>query len=201
MKTKFSVMLTLLLALVVQISFAQQKTVSGTVSDDSNIPLPGATIIIKGTSSGTTTDFDGNFTIQASAEDTLEISFVGFTTQEIPVGSSSSFQIQMTPDNTLDEVVVLAFGSKNRDELTSAVSVVSGEDLAKLSPTTSVDNMLQGIAPGVQVVAGNGKPGQTAFVRIRGIGSINASSAPLYIIDGLIAPNLNSVNPVLYFAP
>jgi len=180
----------------VQISFAQQKTVSGTVSDDSNIPLPGATIIIKGTSSGTTTDFDGNFTIQASAEDTLEISFVGFTTQEIPVGSSSSFQIQMTPDNTLDEVVVLAFGSKNRDELTSAVSVVSGEDLAKLSPTTSVDNMLQGIAPGVQVVAGNGKPGQTAFVRIRGIGSINASSAPLYIIDGLIAPNLNSVNPV-----
>ena len=95
-------MLTLLLALVVQISFAQQKTVSGTVSDDSNIPLPCATIIIKGTSSGTTTDFDGNFTIQASADDTLEISFVGFTTQEIPVGSSSSFQIQMTPDNTLD---------------------------------------------------------------------------------------------------
>lgn len=196
MKTKFSVILTLLLALVVQISFAQQKTVSGTVSDNANIPLPGATIIIKGTSSGTTTDFDGNFTIQASADDTLEISFVGFTTQEISVGSSTAFKIQMTPDNNLDEVVVLAFGSKKRDELTSAVSVVSGEELAKLSPTTSVDNMLQGIAPGVQVVAGNGKPGQTAFVRIRGIGSINASSAPLYIIDGLIAPNLNSVNPV-----
>ena len=102
----------------------------------------------------------------------------------------------MVADTSLDEVVVVAFGSKKRDELTSAVSVISGEDLAKLSPSTSVDNMLQGVAPGVQVVAGNGKPGQTAFVRIRGIGSINASSAPLYIIDGLIAPNLNSVNPI-----
>jgi len=196
MKTKFSVILILFMVLVVQISFAQNKNVSGTVVDDMSIPLPGATIIIKGSSTGTTTDFDGNFTIEASADDKLLISFVGFTTQEITVGNSSSFQIQMKVDNSLDEVVVVAFGSKKRDELTSAVSVVSGEDLAKLSPTTSVDNMLQGIAPGVQVVAGNGKPGQTAFVRIRGVGSINASSAPLYIIDGLIAPNLNSVNPI-----
>ncbi len=73
--------------------------------------------------------------------------------------------------------------------------MVTSEDLSKLSPTTSVDNMLQGVAAGVQVVAGNGKPGQTAFVRVRGVGSINASSAPLYIIDGVIAPDLNSVNP------
>ena len=195
MKTKFSVMLTLFLALVVQISFAQQKTVSGTVNDDQNMPLPGATIIIKGTSTGTTTDFDGKFSIQASSDDVLMISFVGFSTQEISVGNSTTFQVQMVTDNSLDEVVVVAFASKKRKELTSAVSVVSGEDLAKLTPSTSIDNMLQGIAPGVQVVAGNGKPGQTAFVRIRGIGSINASSAPLYIIDGLFAPNLNSVNP------
>jgi TonB-linked SusC/RagA family outer membrane protein len=195
MKTKFSVMLTLLLVLVVQISFAQQKTVSGTVNDDQNMPLPGATIIIKGTSTGTTTDFDGKFSIQASSDDVLMVSFVGFSTQELTVGNSTTFQVQMATDNSLDEVVVVAFASKKRKELTSAVSVVSGEDLAKLSPTTSIDNMLQGIAPGVQVVAGNGKPGQTAFVRIRGIGSINASSAPLYIIDGLFAPNLNSVNP------
>ena len=123
------------------------------------------------------------------------ISFVGFSTQELSVGNSTTFQVQMLTDNSLDEVVVVAFASKKRKELTSAVSVVSGEDLAKLTPSTSIDNMLQGIAPGVQVVAGNGKPGQTAFVRIRGIGSINASSAPLYIIDGLFAPNLNSVNP------
>ncbi|MFL2623501.1 MAG: SusC/RagA family TonB-linked outer membrane protein [Flavobacteriaceae bacterium] len=196
MKTKFSVILTLMLALVVQISFAQNKNVSGTVSDDSGLPLAGATVIIDGTSTGVTTDFDGKFKIQASSEDTLLISYVGFTTQSIIVGDSSSFQIQMVADTSLDEVVVVAFGSKRRDELTSAVSVISGEDLAKLSPSTSVDNMLQGVAPGVQVVAGNGKPGQTAFVRIRGIGSINASSAPLYIIDGLIAPNLNSVNPI-----
>lgn len=196
MKTKFSVMLTLLLALVVQISFAQQKAVSGTVTDDSQMPLPGATIIIQGTTTGTTTDFDGNFTINADASDVLVVSFVGYATQNVTVGDSTNIQIEMAADNSLDEVVVVAFGEKRREELTSAVSVVSGEDLEKLSPTTSVDNMLQGIAPGVQVVAANGKPGQTAFVRVRGIGSINASSAPLYIIDGVVAPNLNSVNPI-----
>ena len=189
-------MLTLLLALVVQISFAQQKAVSGTVTDDSQMPLPGATIIIQGTTTGTTTDFDGNFTINADASDVLVVSFVGYATQNVTVGDSTNIQIEMAADNSLDEVVVVAFGEKRREELTSAVSVVSGEDLEKLSPTTSVDNMLQGIAPGVQVVAANGKPGQTAFVRVRGIGSINASSAPLYIIDGVVAPNLNSVNPI-----
>ena len=126
MKTKFSVMLTLLLVLVVQISFAQQKTVSGTVNDDQNMPLPGATVIIKGTSTGTTTDFDGNFSIQASPDDVLMISFVGFSTQELSVGNSTTFQVQMVTDNSLDEVVVVAFASKKRKELTSAVSVVSG---------------------------------------------------------------------------
>ncbi|MEC8248409.1 MAG: carboxypeptidase-like regulatory domain-containing protein, partial [Bacteroidota bacterium] len=114
MKTKFSVMLTLLLVLVVQISFAQQKTVSGTVNDDQNMPLPGATIIIKGTSTGTTTDFDGKFSIQASPEDVLMISFVGFSTQELSVGNSTTFQVQMVTDNSLDEVVVVAFASKKR---------------------------------------------------------------------------------------
>ena len=181
---------------VVQISFAQEKKVSGTVSDSEGLPLPGATVIVSGTNSGVSTDFDGNYSIIASTGDVLVFSYVGYTTQRMKIGENSMINVVLSADTSLDEVVVVAFGTKTRDELTSAVTVVTGEDLAKLSPTTSIDNMLQGIAPGVQVVAGNGKPGQTAFVRVRGIGSINASSAPLYIIDGVIAPDLNSVNPV-----
>jgi TonB-linked SusC/RagA family outer membrane protein len=196
MKTKFSIVLTLLLVLAVQISFAQEKKVSGTVSDNEGLPLPGATVVILGTNSGVSTDFDGNYSIIASTGDVLVFSYVGYTTQRMKIGENSMINVVLSADTSLDEVVVVAFGTKTRDELTSAVTVVTGEDLAKLSPTTSIDNMLQGIAPGVQVVAGNGKPGQTAFVRVRGIGSINASSAPLYIIDGVIAPDLNSVNPV-----
>ena len=194
MKTKFSGILTLLLAFVVQITFAQQQTVSGTVTDENGVPLLGASVIIKGTTTGTTTDFDGVYSITTNSGDVLEFSYVGYSTQSIPV-TGTTINVQMVPDNALEEVVIVAFGEKKRDELTSAVSVVTSEDLAKLSPSTSVDNMLQGVASGVQVVGGNGKPGQTAFVRVRGIGSINASSAPLYIIDGVVAPNMNSVNP------
>ena len=182
--------------LAVQISFAQQKTVSGTVTEESGLPLPGATILNQGTSNGVTTDFDGKYSISVSEGSTLVFSYVGMESQSVSIGTSSVYNVVLSDDNALDEVVVIAFGTKTRDELTSAVTVVTAEDLAKLSPTTSIDNMLQGIAPGVQVVAANGKPGQTAFVRVRGIGSINASSAPLYIIDGVIAPDLNSVNPI-----
>ncbi|WP_336065168.1 TonB-dependent receptor [Mesoflavibacter sp. CH_XMU1404-2] len=195
MKTKFSGILTLFLAFVVQLSFAQDKTVSGVVSDENGLPLPSATVAVKGTSNGTTTDFDGNYSISTSAGDVLTFSYVGYSTKEVTVGASNSINISLVPDNTLDEVVITGFGSKSRDKLTSAVTTLSSDDIKKLSPTTSVDNMLQGNAPGVQVVGGNGKPGQTAFVRVRGVGSINASSAPLYVIDGVVAPNLNSINP------
>ncbi|WP_460189148.1 SusC/RagA family TonB-linked outer membrane protein [Urechidicola sp. KH5] len=194
MKTKFNGILTLFLAFAVQVSFAQTKTISGNVSDDTG-PLPGVTVIVMGTTTGTETDFDGNYAIEASEGDVLQFSFVGMANQEITVGASSSINVIMESDNVLDEVVVVAFGSKKKEELTSAVAVVTGEELTKLSSTVSIDNMLQGIAPGVQVVAANGKPGQTAFVRVRGVGSINASSAPLYIIDGIVAPDMNSINP------
>lgn len=195
MKTKFSGILTLLLAFVVQITFAQEKTVSGNVSDANGVPLLGATVVIKGTTTGVSTDFDGNYSIAAKVGDVLTFSYVGYTAVNKTVETSNTINVVLEEGNQLEEVVIVAFGEKTRDELTSAVSVVTSSDLAKLSPTTSVDNMLQGVASGVQVVGGNGKPGQTAFVRVRGVGSINASSAPLYIIDGVVAPDLNSVNP------
>ena len=196
MRTKFNMMLTLLLAFVVQITFAQEKTVTGVVTDADNIPLPGVSVSIKGKSLGTQTDFDGAYQITATASDVLVFDYLGFKKVEVNVGNQSEVNVSLQPDTEdLEEVVVTAYGSKKRDQLTSAVSVVGGEDLERMNPTTSVDNMLQGMASGVSVTAGNGKPGQTAFVRIRGVGSINASSAPLYIIDGVVAPNLNTVSP------
>ncbi|MDX1773796.1 TonB-dependent receptor [Oceanihabitans sediminis] len=197
MKTKFSGILTLLLAFVVQISFAQEKTISGTVSDEMGLPLPTATVIIKGTTSGVSTDFDGNYTIKAKTGDVLNFSYVGYATVSRTVGTSNTINVSLQPDNALEEVVITALGARQKDELTSAVSNVSAEDLEKIAPSVSIDNMLQGQAAGVQVTAQNGKPGQTAFIRIRGIGSINAGNEPLYIVDGAQMDEsfVNGINP------
>jgi len=175
---------------------AQERTISGTVSDDTG-PLPGVSIIIKGTTTGTETDFDGNYAIKAKTGDILVFSFVGMTTQEKAVGTSNSINVLLEADNILEEVVVVGYGSKSRKLSTSAVSTISTEKIEAFVPSTSLDNMLQGQAAGVQVTAANGRPGQTAFVQIRGIGSINASTTPLYIIDGipLNAANVNNINP------
>ena len=195
MRTKFKLILTLLLAFVVQISFAQEKTVTGTVVDGDGLPIPGVNVIIKNTTTGTQTDFDGKFSISAAPNQTLKFTYVGFKTEEVLVGSKTNISLTMEPNlEALSEVVVTAYGTTDRDKLTSAVSVVSSEEIARLNPTTTVDNALQGLAAGVSVTAQNGRPGQNAFVRIRGIGSINASSDPLYIIDGVVAPNLNTIN-------
>ncbi len=113
MKTKFSGILTLLLAFAVQFSFAQEKTISGTVSDENNMPLPGATVVIKGTTSGTSTDFDGNYSISANVGDVLTYSYVGYSAQSKTVGASNSINVSLQPDNALEEVVVTAFGTKN----------------------------------------------------------------------------------------
>ena len=112
MKTKFSVTLTLLLVLVVQISFAQNKNVSGTVSDESGVPLPGATVIVAGTSTGVSTDFDGVYSLSVSEGSSLEISYVGMTTQTVLIGSDSTYNVTLQKDvSSLDEVVLVAYGN------------------------------------------------------------------------------------------
>ena len=186
MRTKFSGILTLLLALVVQLTFAQQKTITGTVTDDTGLPLPGANVIIKGTSTGTQSDFDGNYSISASVGQTLVFSYVGFSAKEVKVGTLNSINVTLQPDAAaLEEVVVTGYSSRNQTVQTSAVVSISAAELSQMAPTTSIDNMLQGKAAGVQVTAANGKPGQGAFVRIRGTGSLVAgASSPLYIVDG-----------------
>ncbi|MBK5214622.1 MAG: TonB-dependent receptor [Flavobacteriaceae bacterium] len=186
MRTKFSGILTLILALVVQLTFAQQKTITGTVTDDTGLPLPGANVLIKGTSSGTQSDFDGNFSISANVGQTLTFSYVGFSAKEVKVGAQNKINISLLPDAAaLEEVVITGYSTRNQTVQTSAVVSISASEISELAPTTSIDNLLQGKAAGVQVTAANGKPGQGAFVRIRGTGSLSAgASSPLYIVDG-----------------
>ena len=111
MKTKFTMILTLFMALIVQITFAQQQTVSGTVSDENGLPLIGATVVISGTSSGTTTDFDGNYRINARQGEVLNFSYVGYQSQNITVSISNTVNVSLQPDNTLDEIIITGQGS------------------------------------------------------------------------------------------
>lgn len=164
---------------------AQERNVSGTVADDTGVPLPGANIIVVETNSGTQSDFDGNFSIEVNEGQTISISYIGFETQTIKVGTSDILNISMKAGSLLEEVVVTGYTTRNKTVQTSSVVSISATELAQLAPTTSIDNLLQGKAAGVQVTAANGKPGQGAFVRIRGTGSLSAgASSPLYVIDG-----------------
>ena len=133
MKTKFNVLLTLLLAFVVQISFAQNKSVSGVVSDQSGTPLPGATVLVKGTNNGTTTDFDGNYTIQAASENILVFSFIGYVTKEVNVGDMTNVNVTLEEDaQALEEVVVTALGlERKKDNDISSATVIKADAIAR----------------------------------------------------------------------
>jgi TonB-linked SusC/RagA family outer membrane protein len=185
MKTKFKGILTLLLAFVVQISFAQQKSITGTVSDSSGA-LPGVSITIEGGTSGTETDFDGKFTIKTDTGTILVFRYLGYKIIKKTVGKSNVINVKMIEGGEeLEEIVVIGYTNKKRGDISSSISSVTSAQLERQSNSVSIDNALQGVATGVQVTAQNGKPGNAAFVRIRGIGSINAGSEPLYLLDGI----------------
>ncbi|MDO5978021.1 SusC/RagA family TonB-linked outer membrane protein [Flavivirga spongiicola] len=194
MKTKFSGMLTLLLAFAVQLTFAQEKTISGTVSDDSGLPLPGATVLVKGTSSGTSSDFDGKYSIRANQGATIVFSFVGYTTIEVPVGASNTINVTLQEDaEALEEVVVVGYGTSTKKSFTGTAATISSENLeAKTFP--NVSQMLTGEAAGITVVNTSGQPGNVSTVRIRGYGSVNGNREPLYVVDGvpLTVPRLRN---------
>ncbi len=186
MKTKFSGILTLLLAFVVQLTFAQGKTISGTVSDNSGLPLPGATVLVKGTATGTSTDFDGRYSIQANQGSTLVFSFVGYSTNEIKIGASNSINVVMKEDATsLQEVVVTALGIKReKASIGSAVTTVDSEKLNEGSQTNIAD-ALKGKIAGVVISNASTDPGASSGVIIRGISTVGGSNQPLYIVDGV----------------
>jgi TonB-dependent SusC/RagA subfamily outer membrane receptor len=190
MKTKFTMILTLFMALIVQITFAQQQTVSGTVSDENGLPLIGATVVISGTSSGTTTDFDGNYRINARQGEVLNFSYVGYQSQNITVGTSNTVNVSLQLDNSLEEVVVTGYTSQKRTDVTGAIAQVNAEEITSVI-TSTVDQALQGSVSGLAITSNSGTPGSTSQIRIRGISSITAGNEPLYVIDGVPIDNSN----------
>ncbi|MBP0903422.1 SusC/RagA family TonB-linked outer membrane protein [Mariniflexile gromovii] len=169
-----------------QLTFAQEKTISGTVSDASGLPLPGATVLVKGTTTGTSTDFDGRYSIKANTGATLVFSFVGYTTQERKVAASNSINVQLTEDTAvLEEVVVTALGIKReKASIGSAVTTVNTEELNEGSQTNLAD-AIKGKVAGVVISNSSTDPGASSGVIIRGFSSLGGSNQPLYIVDGV----------------
>ncbi len=194
MRTKFSGILTLLLAFVVQLTFAQEKTISGNVTDNAGVPLLGVNIIVKGTSNGTQTDFDGNYTIQANVGQTLEFSYVGFNTVDKEVtASASTINVQMEESaESLEDVVISVQGIK-REKKALGYSVASiGEEKIKNNPESDLTRVLQGKTAGVNITAQSGMSGSANKVVIRGMSSFSSDNNALYIIDGV--PYSNDTN-------
>lgn len=176
----------ILMSLISFTALAQTTTVTGTVSDEAG-PLPGATILLKGTTNGVVTDFDGNYTITNVPPDgVLVFSYVGFITEEIPVNNQSEINVTLISDvSSLDEVVVIGYGTMKRSDVTGAMVSVSSESIEESVPTT-IDQVLQGRAAGVQIQQNSGAPGASSSIRIRGISSISGSNEPIFVIDGVI---------------
>lgn len=176
---------------------AVEVKVTGRVVDENGEPIPGVTVSVLGVGTGTATDLDGNYAITVAEGSTLVFSFIGFQTQEVPVGERSIVNITLTEDiSALDEVVVLGYGTVQKTDLTGSVSKVEGRDLANL-PSPRVDQLLQGRSAGVNVTSVSGSPGARASIRIRGGNSVQGDNEPLYVIDGFIAGtgfNLNNIN-------
>ncbi|WP_028376467.1 SusC/RagA family TonB-linked outer membrane protein [Leeuwenhoekiella sp. MAR_2009_132] len=195
MKSKITWCFALCLLFITQLTFAQQKTITGTVTDQSNIPLPGVNVVISGTNTGTQTDFDGKYSIVADQGNTLVFSYVGFQETSVKVGSSSTINTSMVAGEELDEVVVTGFGNVSKSSFTGSAKVVEGEELSKKS-FANVSQALAGEAAGVAVFNTTGQPGSVSTIRIRGFGSINGSQAPLYVVDDApFGGSLNDINP------
>ena len=175
-------------------AFAQQ--VKGTVKGATGTPVVGAAVVVEGTTVGTTTELDGSFAINAVAGQTLEVSFIGYTTKTVPVLSGVSvYDIVLEEDTqSMEEIVVVGYGVQKKSVVTAAISSITADDL-KAQSNSRIENVLQGMSSGVLVTAPSGAPDAGAQVRIRGIGSIN-NSDPLYIVDGMaISGGIDYLNP------
>lgn len=190
-------------------ALAQDRTVTGTVTNaEDGTPMPGVSVVVKGTTRGTNTDSEGKYRISIPANARILYSFVGFTAQEINVGNRASIDVQLVSDvSQLTEVVVTGYGAAlKKKETTGATSSVKGREIENL-PAQSFDRALQGRSAGVQILSSNGTPGGAVQVRIRGTGSISAGNEPLYIVDGVQLNNRNdgggivNTNPLAFLNP
>ena len=191
MKTKFITILSSFLLIFAFGFSVQAQSISGTVTDDNGVPLPGATVLVEGTSNGVSTDFDGNYSINASSGDTLVFSFVGYTSQSVAVGSSSTVDVSLQPDNALSEVVVTALGVKrNVKAVGYSITQVEG-DAISANPSTNAINALQGKVAGLMITgSAMGAKGSSRVV-IRGASSLSGNNQPLYVVDGITINNNN----------
>ncbi|MFK8302356.1 SusC/RagA family TonB-linked outer membrane protein [Capnocytophaga stomatis] len=192
-------LLALLVLMLCTLSLSAQVKVTGKVTDDTNSPLPGASILVKGSTHGVSSDFDGNYEIEAKQGDILEFSFIGFQTQTKKVtttGKSTTINVVLLEDaQQLEDVVVIGYGTQKKESLTGALQTVKKEKLADVT-TPSVENMLNGKVSGVFVAPGSGRPGETGAVIIRGKSTLNGSTAPLWVIDGVIVgSSAGALNP------
>lgn len=188
MRSKFKWIFTLLLAFSMQFSFAQEKTVSGTITEN-GLPLPGVSVTVKGTTKGTQTDMNGKYSISASKGEALVFSYIGFVTQTITVGATNSINVVMVEGGTeLDVVEIVNTGydrTRTKAETSSAITTISSKTLEN-RPNASFLNSLQGTAPGLTILSASGQPGSAKIdMFVRGISSINASTEPLIVIDGI----------------
>lgn len=178
--------------LLTQFAFAQQKTVTGTVTDQDGIALPGVNIIVQGTTSGVQTDFDGNYSIQAEQGKTLVFTYVGFKEEKVIVRQSTTINVSLQSGESLEEVIVTGQGSGiNKKRLSTTVDVLKEEEIDKL-PGTQIDQLLQSTTPSAQIRLSSGQPGTAAVIRTRGPISAASSSTPVVIVDGIRVDNLNS---------
>ncbi len=183
MKTKFNGILTLLLAFVVQISFAQEKTVSGSVTDESGT-LPGVSVLVKGTTKGTETDFDGKYSIKTKTGDILVYRYLGYKVVEKTVGASNVIDVKLVEDsNQLEEIIVTGYSTISKAKVSTASTQVSAATIEN-RPSGNLVNTLAGQVPGLDISISSGQPGANALVQLRGVNSINGNTEPLFILDG-----------------
>ncbi|HNP23602.1 MAG TPA: SusC/RagA family TonB-linked outer membrane protein [Panacibacter sp.] len=205
-----------LFMLIMQQSWAQNKNVSGKVSDDKGNPVAGASVLVKGSKSGTSTDASGSFTLSVPASaTTLVISYVGFASQDVSIANSSSVTVTLQPENTsLNDVVVIGYSSVRKKDVTGSVTSLKEKDFNK-GTITSPDQLLQNKVPGLEVTNNSGQPGAATTVKIRGNNSIRGGNNPIYVVDGVILdgrsarPSVNltglgatpDANPLLFINP
>lgn len=194
-KIKIQNWVTLVALFLMHYSVAQKMNVQGNVIDDEGFPLLGVTVVERGTQNGTITDLDGNYSLNVDEFGILDFSYIGFVNESVPVNAQSTIDVTMRVDIVqMEEVVVVGYSSVQKKDLTGAVSVIGAKDF-ELQPMIRLESALQGKVAGVNVTQTSGNPGSGLKVRIRGINSFSGGNGPLYVVDGFIGADIQSLNP------
>ncbi|MDO1499792.1 TonB-dependent receptor [Winogradskyella maritima] len=195
------------MVLFAQFVFAQNMTITGKVTDNDGLPLPGVNILIIGTTSGTQSDIDGNYSLNVENGSSVQFSYIGFKTQTILISSAKSvYDVSLQEDNSLEEVIVIGYGSTNKRKVNGNIASVTSEDIKEI-PVSNFQNTLVGKLAGVQITQVNGKAESGVKIRVRGVSTVNQSQEPLYVIDGIPITNIDNnindspVNPLLGLNP